>query len=98
MARSASASGIAFGAPAGVNPLQPTFCPLWIKEAASAAVSTGNVIDSLFAIRHRRAPHDRPPEFRAPGGRASCPRHEPLPAAAAAALPPHGSGGTAPPD
>jgi hypothetical protein len=38
MARSAIASGIAFGAPAGVNPLKPTFCPFWIKEAASVAV------------------------------------------------------------
>src|ERR1035441_5067367 len=53
MARSAIASGIALGAPAGVNPLKPTFCPWWIKEAASAAVSTGNVIKSLFARGHR---------------------------------------------
>src|ERR1039458_3696645 len=62
MARSAIASGIALGAPAGVNPLKPTFCPWWIKEAASAAVSTGNVIKSLFARGHRWAGDGRAPE------------------------------------
>src|SRR5579871_95154 len=42
MARSAIASGTALGAPAGVNPLKPTVCPFWIREAASAAVKIGN--------------------------------------------------------
>src|ERR1035441_6062577 len=57
IARSAIAIGTAFGTPAGVNPLKPTFCPLSIKDAASAAVSigNGNLIGSRLVIHYCRA-------------------------------------------
>ena len=41
VARAAIAIGIAFGAPAGVNPLNPTVCPCWINEVLFRFVGGG---------------------------------------------------------
>ena len=50
LARSAIASGIALGAPAGVNPLNPTVCPWSMREAASSGVRTGNGRDMEILV------------------------------------------------
>ena len=91
MARSAIASGIAFGAPAGVKPLKPTVWPCSIRAAASAAVRTGKeaIIKSPLGFAGQRAAAGTAPAIRGWRRRESpCPACTVVPQAAAVARPP----------